>query len=153
MKEGRSNRSVEWNCESPNPAIVRIPFPYDEREGQPAQASANHLSMKKPIDSKFHNGWPRRPPDSYPPSAPAVPVCRDWFGSKHVVLLDVQSEARRTCVIGLEAPLGALNVEDIQRIEWEACSAWARTDGHVASFGGVQIILVKMEHGSTRELD
>lgn len=61
----------------------------------------------------------------------------------------------RTCVIGLEAPLGPLNVEDIQRIEWEAYSAWARTDGHVASFGGVQIILVKWntDQPETRILD
>lgn len=45
--KAHSNRGVEWNCESPNPAIVRIPFRYDEREGEPAQAaSANHLSMK-----------------------------------------------------------------------------------------------------------
>lgn len=49
----------------------------------------------------------------------------------------------RTCVIGLEASLGALNVEDIQWREWAAYDAWARTDGHVASFDGVQIIHVK----------
>lgn len=49
----------------------------------------------------------------------------------------------RACIIGLEASLGALNVEDIQWKEWAAYDAWTRTDGHVASFDGVQIIHVK----------
>lgn len=49
----------------------------------------------------------------------------------------------RTCIIGLEASLGALNVEDIQWIERAAYDAWAKTDGHVASFDSVQIIHVK----------
>ena len=39
--------------------------------------------------------------------------------------------------------MGALNVEDIQWREWAAYDAWTRTDGHVASFDGVQIIHVK----------
>ncbi|KFY20775.1 hypothetical protein V491_03437 [Pseudogymnoascus sp. VKM F-3775] len=90
-----------------------------------------------------HNGWPGRSSNSHPPGAPTLPVCRDWFGGKHVVLLNVQSEARRTCIIGLEASLGPLNVGDIQLGEWAAYDVWAKTDGHVASFDGVQIIHVK----------
>ncbi|KFZ16091.1 hypothetical protein V501_02406 [Pseudogymnoascus sp. VKM F-4519 (FW-2642)] len=118
-------------------------FRYDEREGEPAQAaSANHLSIK-------HNGWPGRSSDSHPPGAPTLPVCRDRVGGKHVVLLNVQSEARRTCVIGLEAPLGPLNDEDIQLGEWAAYGAWTRTDGHVACFDGVQIIQVKWNTDQT----
>lgn len=49
----------------------------------------------------------------------------------------------RTCIIGLEASLGPLNVGDIQLGEWAAYDVWAKTDGHVASFDGVQIIHVK----------
>jgi hypothetical protein len=63
--KAHSNRSVEWNCESPNPAIVRIPFPYDEREGQPAQASANHLSMKVRL--------PERPNPPFKVDDPSTP--------------------------------------------------------------------------------
>ncbi|OBT57964.1 hypothetical protein VE04_00960 [Pseudogymnoascus sp. 24MN13] len=55
----------------------------------------------------------------------------------------------RTCVIGLEAPLGPLNDEDIQLGEWAAYGAWTRTDGHVACFDGVQIIQVKWNTDQT----
>ncbi|OBT65995.1 hypothetical protein VE03_03196 [Pseudogymnoascus sp. 23342-1-I1] len=63
---------------------------------------------------------------------------------------------RRTCIIGLEASLGPLNEEDIQWRDWAAYDSWARTDGHVASVDGVQIIHVKWKTQtnpkSTRDL-
>ncbi|OBT48187.1 hypothetical protein VE00_00958 [Pseudogymnoascus sp. WSF 3629] len=83
-----------------------------------------------------------------------------WFFLMYRAKQDGNSDARslrrttpnftcRTCVIGLEASLGPLNDEDIQLGEWAAYGAWARTDGHVASFGGVQIIQVKWNTDQT----
>lgn len=40
-------------------------------------------------------------------------------------------------------------MEDIQRVEWGAYDAWARTDSHVASFDSVQIIQVKWNTDQT----
>ncbi|KFY96976.1 hypothetical protein V498_02345 [Pseudogymnoascus sp. VKM F-4517 (FW-2822)] len=107
------------------------------------------MGISRPTEIDVHNGWPGRSSDSHPPGTPTLPVCRDWSGGNHVVLLNVQSEARRTCIIGLEASLGPLNVEDIQRVEWGAYDAWARTDSHVASFDSVQIIQVKWNTDQT----